>query len=112
LPPSSYFERVFETEALLGPGHHYLTVERQQQAADARAADDSLGNGAVVSREAPVDDHHLRDEALGIHDQIRPAAVVADGKVARDAGALRKGFAGPEHRCCGNETNRTDQQAR
>ena len=58
--------------------------------------DHPFGNGAVAGLEDPVDDLHLRHEALRIHREIRLAAILVNGKVARNAGALRKRLAGAQ----------------
>ena len=75
---------------------HEHGVEAQQPAI-AGCADDAFGYGTVVGRETAIDDFHLGHEALLIQRKVRFAAVVVDGEVAGDAGALREARGWQQH---------------
>ena len=74
---------------------HEYSVESQKTPV-AGAANRPLGNGAVGRFKKSIDDLHLGREALRVHHDVRPAAVVIDGIVACHAGALGRADCGRE----------------
>src|SRR5215207_1379654 len=68
---------------------HHDCIE-PQNATITSSADRTFLDRASTFGEQPIDNLHLRDEALRIDYQIGLASIVINGKHSRDAGSLRK----------------------